>query len=69
MFVAIEHVCAMNIIDGRMTLFCMGDQITHINDTRVTSIQKISTSAIVGSIEMGKDILFKVKRPKKQEHG
>ena len=55
------------IVDERMTSFCVGDQITHINDTRVTSIQK--TSAIVGSIEMGKDILFKVKRPKKQEHG
>ena len=49
------------IVDKTMTSFCVGDQVTHINNTWVASIQKIST--IAGSIytEMGKDIMFKVK--------
>ena len=61
-----ERVAYINdVVDNRITSFLVGDQITHINDTRVTSIKKIS--AIVESIEMGKDIVFKVKRPKKQK--
>ena len=60
-----ERVAYINdIVDNSITSFLVGDQITHINDARVTSIKKIS--AIVGSIETGKDIVFKVKRPKKQ---
>ena len=63
-----ERVAYINdIVDNSITSFLVGDQITHINDARVTSIKKIS--AIVGSIETGKDIVFKVKRPKKQNQG
>ena len=64
-----ERVAYINdIVDNSITSFLVGDQITHINDALwVTSIKKIS--AIVGSIETGKDIVFKVKQPKKQNQG
>ena len=69
-FDELDKVAVINdIVDKRMTSFCVGDQIKQINYTRVSSIQKISAINVVGSIEMGNDILFKVKRPKKQEHG